>query len=177
METQPSTATIKSLLRERWAIIPGFDGRYSVSTLGRVKSHCKYRKEFLLTTYLTDARYVKVNLWANGKQKACLVHRLVMLAFVGDCPAGMEVNHINFDHLDNQLSNLEYVTRKQNIEHSIRHRNVPGKSRLLSRDELLEIKALIAIGCRVEIIATKFEVKPHIVHRVRSGRITIPPAA
>lgn len=49
--------------------------------------------------------------------KLKLAHRLIAAAFFGE--SKLEVNHINGDKSDNRISNLEYVTRSQNIRHSI----------------------------------------------------------
>ena len=47
------------------------------------------------------------------------VHRLVMAAWVGSCPEGMECHHIDGDKTNPHLSNLEYVTHKDNIRHAV----------------------------------------------------------
>jgi len=54
---------------------------------------------------------------AYGKQKNHYVHRLVMETFIGECPDGCEVNHIDENKANNNISNLEYVTHKTNINY------------------------------------------------------------
>lgn len=51
-------------------------------------------------------------------QKMQLIHVLVTVAFLGDCPNGKEVNHKNGDKSDNRLTNLEYVTHSENMKHA-----------------------------------------------------------
>lgn len=57
------------------------------------------------------------------------VHRLVALAFIGPCPEGMEVLHINGEPDDNRLENLRYGTRAENVADTIRHGRHPWAGR------------------------------------------------
>lgn len=99
-------------LLETWRIIPGFEN-YEVSNLGNVrKIDGKVMKQFPLSN-----GYMKTLLRANGVRKNVLIHRLVMSAFVGACPDGKQVNHIDENRANNMLSNLEYVTPSENIRH------------------------------------------------------------
>lgn len=118
---------------ERWLPVPGYEGYYEVSSEGRVRSldrfvdHASrwggtYRgfcRGKVLSTSPTDQRrgdfHQKIGLCRDGKRSGQLVHRLVMLAFVGPCPDGMEVCHNNGDPTDNRLSNLRYDTRAENM--------------------------------------------------------------
>lgn len=64
--------------------------------------------------------YHYVNIKTNNKLKRVLVHRLVMMTFCPvDNPETLEVNHKDFDKSNNQLSNLEWVTKSQNIAHAV----------------------------------------------------------
>lgn len=60
--------------------------------------------------------YLNVGIVVNGRPRNKKVHRLVMEAFVG--PSTLEVNHKNGVHADNNLSNLEYTTGAENVQHS-----------------------------------------------------------
>ena len=53
---------------------------------------------------------------AIGKNNSCAVHQLVMQAFVGPCPDGCEVLHLNHNPADNRLVNLKYGTRSENLK-------------------------------------------------------------
>lgn len=65
--------------------------------------------------------YLRVDLYRDGKRKSMLVHRLVLLAFDGECPPGMEACHNNGIRVDNRRGNLRWDTPKNNAEDRRRH--------------------------------------------------------
>ena len=120
-----------------WADVRGYEGRYQVSTLGRVKSLARVRKgksncEVLVPERMMTLRvkpdngrqrpYVEVYLRdggprdARGKQK--LVHRLVADAFIKPLEHGEQVDHINGVHSDNRVENLRVM---KTVEHARLH--------------------------------------------------------
>jgi hypothetical protein len=52
----------------------------------------------------------------DGKARTVLVHRIVADAFLGPCPAGYQVDHVNGHKADNRAANLEYVTPSENTK-------------------------------------------------------------
>jgi hypothetical protein len=117
---------------EHWLPIPGYEGLYAVSDLGRIRSLDR------VITRRTDGRTQKVKgrvlrlsrsvkgrpiviLSASGQSRTRPVHRLVLLAFVGPCPPGLEACHNNGDRTDNRLSNLRFDTHSANILDRQRH--------------------------------------------------------
>ena len=62
--------------------------------------------------------YYVVNPSIDGRNVLMYVHRIVADAFLGERPAGVEVNHIDGDKLNNAVSNLEYVTHERNMAHA-----------------------------------------------------------
>lgn len=101
---------------ENWRDVPGYEGKYQVSNLGRIKSlnYRKTGKGCILKTNKNHKGYLTINLCLNGKYKCFFIHRLVWLAFVGPIPEGMQINHINEDKTDNRLENLNLMTPSQN---------------------------------------------------------------
>lgn len=109
---------------EEWRAVVGFEGRYEVSNIGRVRSvdtvvyagrgRTRRARGRVLSLYYGD-RYPKANLKVNGKQRNSYVHILVAAAFLGPCPEGMEVCHNNGDRLDNRPENLRYDTHSANM--------------------------------------------------------------
>jgi hypothetical protein len=114
---------------EQWAAIPGFEGIYEASSLGRIRSLQRYKlhrgrkvlvKERILK-FLEIEGYNAVALSLNGKAKQTLVHRLVLLAFVGEpiMPAIFGC-HRDGDKKNNRISNLRWGTYKDNADDAIR---------------------------------------------------------
>ena len=125
---------------ELWADISGYEGRYQVSTLGRVKSLARVRKgknnssvpisEKIMKTRTNVANgrqrpYVDVCLRNGGQRniagKQKLVHRLVADAFIKKLEGSDQVDHINGIHNDNRVENLRVMTM---IEHGRLHPKV-----------------------------------------------------
>lgn len=111
----------ETLPNEVWKQIPDLPS-YQVSNLGRIASH-RQNKPFI-KRYVKDARnYCRITLCsAPGVNITKYVHILVAHAFLGPPPPNHEIDHINGDASDNQLSNLRYVSHQQNIAHAIQRR-------------------------------------------------------
>jgi DNA-binding XRE family transcriptional regulator len=108
--------------RERWLPVPGWEGFYDVSDLGRVRSLDRVTGRqrprrlagCILKPQLANNGRFRVTLRRDGVKTDQMVHRLVMLAFVGPCPPGLEVLHGVGRELDNRLVNLKYGTHSEN---------------------------------------------------------------
>lgn len=107
---------------EIWKNIKGYEGRYQVSSMGRVKSlerkDCLGRivKERVLKPCIDRYGYLFVNLCAGGK-RTFFVHRLVCQAFHENPDNKPQVNHLNEIKTDNRACNLEWATAKENLNH------------------------------------------------------------
>jgi hypothetical protein len=107
---------------ETWKPIPGFS-RYEASSEGRLRSlnYKRTSKIQILCPALSADGYLKTMLLDDtGKYRSWMVHKFVMLAFVGLVPNGKEINHKDGVKLNNRAENLEYVTRSENCLHSFR---------------------------------------------------------
>lgn len=109
-------------ISEEWRAVPGYEGLYQVSDTGRVWSERAGRelKPFAhkhqghLGIGLTDNR---------GRRRGQKIHRLVLEAFVGPCPAGMQACHYNDVPNDNRLENLRWDTPRANMMDRSRNGN------------------------------------------------------
>lgn len=106
---------------EIWKTIKGFED-YSVSSIGRVKRNVGTSSRWyagrIIKTGYDRKGYPRVKIRANKKSHTKLIHKLVAMAFIGDCPEGLQVNHKNGTKTDNRPENLEYVTMLENIRHA-----------------------------------------------------------
>lgn len=122
-------------MNEIWKDIPGYDGSYQVSNLGRVKNVGRWvkskgsgkrfvKERIRVLDYGQDRRYRCTTLSFKGKTKRHYVHLLVWEAFNGPIPHDMQVNHINERPWDNRLENLELATRKENCNWGSRNTKI-----------------------------------------------------
>ena len=114
---------------EEWKDIQGFEGKYMVSNLGRVKS-LNYRntgKEGIMKGVADKYGYLLVQLYKDGKIKRCLVHRLVATAFLENPEGYTEVNHLDENKQNNCMDNLEYCSRSYNLTYNDRAKKIGKK--------------------------------------------------
>lgn len=95
--------------------IPGYEGIYAASISGKIWSY--YSKQWL-KEIKEHTGYYTVSLYKDKKMKKWLVHRLIAITFLGEVPEGMNVDHIDGDKTNNELSNLQYLTVAQNTSKS-----------------------------------------------------------
>ena len=107
---------------EKYLPIEGFPD-YLITSQGRVLS-LKYGKMRELKPRIDRDGYLDVLLYKNGKQYRISIHRLVAQAFIPKPENKSEVNHIDEDKTNNHVSNLEWMTHKENINHGTRNERV-----------------------------------------------------
>ena len=107
----------KGEFMEEWKKIDGYE-HYWVSSCGRVYSTkiSNYLKPWLDGKH----RYLQVQLCKNNTTKKFSVHQLVANAFVPNPDKKPEVNHIDYNTLNNCVENLEWSTRKENMQHAFK---------------------------------------------------------
>lgn len=99
---------------ERWLPVVGYEGLYEVSDLGRVRTRRRKGSKGGLLRPGLSAAHLTVALYLDGVPRSRLVHHLVLEAFVGPRPPGMEGCHGPGGALDNSLRNLSWDSREKN---------------------------------------------------------------
>lgn len=115
--SDPNTLRYKKLTilhGERWSSLETKDKTIFVSSLGRVAYDIKGVR-CLYSQSSDKCGYMRIK---QQRGLSPLVHRLVALAFIGNIPADMEINHKNGNKQDNRVENLEIVSHKQNMNHA-----------------------------------------------------------
>jgi hypothetical protein len=130
--------------QEVWKSIPGYEGLYEVSSYGRVRALDRVQPGpwgvqlypgQLKKAYRIPAGYMRVRLSRADKAKTLSVHRLVALAFLPNLPGLEQVNHKNGIKADNRVENLEWCTRRENMQHAFTtglHNNPPRPVRCIT---------------------------------------------
>jgi HNH endonuclease/NUMOD4 motif len=106
-----------TLLLEYWKPVVGFENYYLISNTGKLWS---VRKKLYRVGFDDTRGYLNVTLSLDDKTYNRRIHRMVIEAFVGHRPTGLDINHIDGNKRNNRISNLEYVTRAENLAHAFK---------------------------------------------------------
>jgi hypothetical protein len=169
---------------EIWKPIPGFPG-YEVSDHGQVRSYWKIEPfgqgngtrsvlknipQRLKTPSLSAGGYKMVHLMRGGHTNTRTIHRLVLLAFVGSRPDGMQCRHLDGNQLNNHQPNLQWGTCKENSEDRDAHGTTPkgeGHYRAkLSVDQVVLIRQMAINGVVQRIIGEIFGIDRSYVSQI-----------
>lgn len=167
---------------EEWRAVVGYESLYQVSNLGRIKGRVRDRWSSRLHEWrLLSPRphgdgYLTVLLHKDRRGTNAKIHALVAYAFIGPCPAGHEVNHIDTFKSHNWASNLEYVTHPENMRHAYAHGLIPDRTgernanAKISDEQAEEIKRRSAAGETRKSVADSFGLTPGYVSKIALGR-------
>jgi hypothetical protein len=168
------------MTEEIWKPVPGYEGRYEVSDLGRVRSldreiicmgeikgsYVSRKKGRVLRPGPSNYGHLSVVL---GRGKTRMVHELVLRAFVGEPPDKHECCHNNGDPTDNRLSNLRWGTRSENSVDAVKHGS-RGKLTAAQVREIRQRLATCAHGDQTKL-AAEYGVSLCTINSIKFNRI------
>lgn len=158
-------------MSEIWKPVVGYESRYDVSNLGRVRTafespHPNARPFAgrLRKLYKSTLGYIRVSLNRDGVKSHFSVHILVLQAFRGRRPAGHVSRHLDGSRNNSELSNLEWSTQSRNLADRIKHGTHNKGSRhpnsKLTESDAVKIRLEAAHGKANTQIAREFGVTP-----------------
>lgn len=173
METrqQNQSCSIINYDGEKWSEIPGYDGKYFISSIGRVRN-----KKIIRRPVKRKDGYIHLKLRKDGRDKMMMVHRLVAATFLRNLTDELEVNHKNGDRSNNSLENLEIVTRSQNMKHRSRFLGytVAGSKNpraIFNEEEVASMrKEYKSSSISVADMARKYKVKDSCMRSLINGK-------
>lgn len=180
---------LDNTLPERWLDVPGYEGRYQASNLGRIKSltrHTPTRNRWGPCTYNASERIINGRLDEDGyrRMKLCVAgvtseqfaHKLIALAFHGECPPECnQVAHWDGDKLNNRPGNLRWATSAENAADRVRHgltSNQFGERHShnkLTEEQVLEIRRATRTRSTAADFARKFSIGSQAVRKILRG--------
>ena len=158
-------------MTEIWKDIEGYEGLYQASSFGRIKA-IKVR-DFFRKKCLNDDGYHTVRLCKNGQCKTLNWHRIIAKVFIKNLENKPEVNHKDGDKLNNRIENLEWCTRKENIQHMFdtglrNHKGVNNSNTSLTEKDVLFIRENRGVMTQKELCKI-FSLKRIAISRIQRG--------
>lgn len=163
---------------EIWRDIPGYEGRYQASTLGRIRSLDRYvrcstggvgirlhKGRILRPAGQSSDPHLRVVL--GKKAPSSLVHVLVATTFLGPRPAGCDVRHLDGDPLNNRVDNLAYGSRTENIQDVYR---IGRPWKTLTVEQVRDIRRRLAAGEKGRVLAREYGVSEACISAIETGR-------
>jgi hypothetical protein len=175
---------------EVWRAVPGYEGLYDVSSIGRVRrattrppwgwGGCKPGKLLRLSPPAPRGQgsaYFMVILCNRGHERGWCVHKLVAMAFIPNPENKPQVNHKNGIKADNRVENLEWVTAKENARHAVanglinRRRGADHHQAKLTEHDVLAIRDAKRRGITGTALARAYGVKHNTIYAITNGRL------
>lgn len=170
------------LTPESWKEIPGYEGAYSVSDHGRVRSEARWVKsrsmrpvkERILKLTKNPDGYYTVTLATQNICRTWVVHRLVLLAFIGPCD--LLGCHWDGNPSNNHLDNLRYGTVQDNEDDMVRHgtraRGETHGVSVLTEVQVMEVRAALPTWQRGmgNHFSKKFGVSPSLISLIKHNK-------
>jgi len=168
---------------EKWVDLSGYEGYYKVSNLARIKSVCRIvpkkngstviKPEQLIRPCKNSDGYLSVSITKDMVSKTYSLHTLLAKEFVLNPLNLQEVNHIDGNKLNCLPCNLEWVTRKYNIQHSVINKlrsytkGVNCGKYKVSNNDVINI---FYSKERTSVLAKKYNITKSSIQRIKSGK-------
>jgi hypothetical protein len=162
-----------SNMHETWKPVPGYEGLYEVSDFGNVRGvdrmatnaqgiELKRQRGKILCQGTDRIKRKVVDLYKHRSRKTAYVHFLVLSAFVGPRPDGMDCCHNDGNPSNNHIVNLRYDTRSGNFKdkliHGTHNRGENSPVKKLTEAQVHDIRRRAESGDSHENIATDFPI-------------------
>lgn len=169
---------------ELWRWVVGHEGNYQVSSFGRVRSVARLKtfKDGRRPYWIHDrilkqgvGNYLFVGLRKGNECPRYNVHVLVLGAFVGPPPIGMECRHLDGNWQNNRLDNLCWGTAAENSKDKVRHGTVPRGSNAphskLTKSQVLSIRRRYQEGATQKALAKRYKIHQVTVSEIVTRKI------
>lgn len=172
---------------EEWRAVAGWESKFEVSNLGRIRSKTRYVRNGngirmvegrILKGYQGADRRVShvTRVCGSEGHVRFLVHRLVACAFIPNPEALPMINHIDGDPSNNRIENLEWCTAKQNAVHALRTGLIKpmrikrdgSRRQGLSIEQVKKIRELLSAGDSLSAIGRRYGVLPTTIWRIKN---------
>lgn len=161
-----------NLVKEKWYFHPKINN-YVISIDGEVKNLLTNK---ILKWHETSQGYYQVNIYYLTKRKTYLIHRLVTETFLFiKNPELYEVNHMDGNKRNNNINNLEWTTRQENLQHARDNKlfkkqlnETNGRCKITNK-EVKDIRELFKLGFKVKEIVKSYNIEQTQVYRILKG--------
>lgn len=174
---------MKKIEVETWKPIPGY-AYYEASSLGRIRSIAREvngyshrgcrpvkmkRQAKMMSQNVRGSGYLYVCLCTDGMERKEQVHKLILLAFKGPCPSGMQACHRDGNPKNNAASNLRWDTPKRNQADRIGHGTDKRGEDVGTAKYKTEDVASIKAGARFKEMREKIGISRSQFYRIKRG--------
>lgn len=168
---------------EEWRDVPGYEGLYAASSLGRIRSlgrrvrspngTRRVGSRVLRQCRSNKFGHLAVSLCKEGQVKSHNVHRLVAAMFLGDPPDGLQCCHNDGDPTNNAVDNLRWGTPGDNQADRIRHGTYQCGEQVasskLTASQVACIKSMLQQGKNISELSRQFGVSRRSIRRIKQG--------
>jgi hypothetical protein len=171
-------------MNEQWIDVVGYEGLYMISDLGRIKRlprvvHQPDGKQYqiyekVLSPGAGKSKYLSIRLTNGDIVSTVYIHQIVLCAFVGPCPEGMQACHCDGDRQNNKASNLRWDTIKANHADKRMHGTSNCGDRhpfsKLNTDAVIALRKRRSEGASITTLANEFSVSRMTASRAASSK-------